>query len=117
MKHTPGPWTQDGLRVKSPRGYICKALRPHEGGTFDAVDNAAFMTCAPDLLAERDALYRVLEPFAALYHSRLDGLGDGVPLYQHCDAVIRVGDVRQARAALDAVDGGPGKQITNDILD
>jgi hypothetical protein len=59
---------------------------------------------APDLAAEVERLRAALRPFAALYHKRLADLDDDAPLYQHCDAVIRIGDVRQARAALDAAE-------------
>lgn len=49
-EHTKGPWIQDGLRVRSANGYICVVLRPQDGGTFDAMDNAAAIATLPDLL-------------------------------------------------------------------
>jgi len=54
------------------------------------------------LKAQAAAMRMALHPLAALYHKRLDDLDDDAPLYQHCGALITVGDVRRAKAALAA---------------
>jgi chaperonin cofactor prefoldin len=68
------------------------------------IDNSLF-DCREELKrlqAEAAAMREALHPFAALYHKRLDDLDDDAPLYQHCGALITVGDVRRAKAALAA---------------
>lgn len=62
-------------------------------------ERAALIAAVPDLLA-------ALHPFAALYSKRFDDLGDDVPLYQHGDALITVGDVRRAKDAVAGARGG-----------
>jgi len=99
-KHTPGPWkidSDDPYEIVS-EDYGGIANVPNEPAENIAImaemrANAALIAKAPDLVA-------ALKPFAALYAKRLDEMDDDIPLYQHCDAVIRVGDVRQARTLI-----------------
>jgi len=57
------------------------------------------------LQAQAAAMRGALHPLAALYHTRLNDLDDDAPLYQHCNGLITVGDVRRAKEVL-AADAG-----------
>ena len=46
---TPGPWSRDGLTIKSARGVIAKCPVPQDGGTFNCNKNAVLIVAAPML--------------------------------------------------------------------
>jgi hypothetical protein len=51
MKHTPGPWEQDGLTIRADhRGIVAKCPTPQQNGTYDCHGNARLIAVAPDLL-------------------------------------------------------------------
>ena len=65
MGHTPGPWTQDGLTIKTTRGIIAECPTPQHGGTFDCQANARLIAAAPALL---EALTRLKQAFDITSH-------------------------------------------------
>lgn len=88
-KHTPGPWEQDGLTVRSSRGIIAKCPVPQDGGTFDCQDNARLIAAAPETKAQRDELLAAIKEL--LFHFTDDGDHRGRP---------ELDCVRRARAAI-----------------
>ena len=53
-----------------------------------------------ELTSIANSLLEALKPFAALYHSRMDNLLNTVPVYEHDGAIITVGNIRKACAAV-----------------
>lgn len=49
-EHTPGPWTRDGLTIKTSRGVIAACPVPQAGGVFDCQANATLIAAAAELV-------------------------------------------------------------------
>lgn len=60
-EHSPSSWHADGLTVRCTNGIVAKAILPQHGGCFAAMDNAALMAAAPDLLEAAEMAVEVLQ--------------------------------------------------------
>lgn len=60
-QHTPGPWRQEGLSIRTQQGVIAICPPPSTIGTFDCAANARLIAAAPELLAALERISNSLQ--------------------------------------------------------
>jgi hypothetical protein len=127
-KHTPGPWYVCGgyspgyIAINSADGYIIYGMADYaytteHGKLIKAPDyesqraNAKLIASAPEMAAELELLRKqnehlleLLKPLANLDINHLSDRGADYPIFAINDTMIELGDVRDAKAAIEIAD-------------
>ena len=91
-KHTPGPWTIDGLHIIG-NGYSIAHINSHR--TTEGRENAELIAAAPETAAERDRLKEINAELLEAANAAIDAIAD-----ERADAAYKANVVSMLRDAI-----------------